>query len=565
MTSSHSTKGKSPIEMLYHWEKETPNNIYLRQPIDNQWHDYSFAKVANEARCLTQSLFEFGFKKGDKIALISKNCAQWVITDLALQLGGFVSVPLYFDQTPESFKYILEHSDAKGLFVGKLEQGVWNRLKNHIPKGIIKMGFSFHGQDADCQKDKNMDHLWQDLISLNQPLKDCPVPNDKDPWTIIYTSGTTGHPKGAVHNYAAPRFIGGHIMNVFNLGPQDSVLSFLPLAHVAERILVEANSLYCGMQICFIQSQDTFKRDLTEVQPSVFFSVPRLWKKFQGGILEKVPQKKLDLLLKIPLVNGFISRKLRHALGLSNARFVISGAAPLSVDLLEWYAKLGIEILEGYGMTENFAYGFMGRPGNTRPGTVGTQLPDSGFKISEQGEVLFKSPALMQGYYKDPIKTKEAFNDEGYLLTGDMGELDKDGNLKITGRIKETFKTEKGEYVAPAPIEARLASLKDFEQICLAGLGLCQPVVVATLSVQATNKPAAELENKISDHIKQINLNLLNHEKIGGVILSNEDWQPDTGLVTPTLKVKRNMIEKRYGKLMAQAVNTNDNILWESK
>ncbi len=564
MTLSEIVKNKAPIEMLYHWEKTSPNKVYLRQPINDQWKEHTWHEVGQQVRKLTQGLLDLGYKKGDKIAIISKNCAQWIMTDLALQLGGFVSVPLYFDQTPESFKYILEHSDAKALFVGKLDVAVWDRLKDSVPAGMSKIGFSFHGSDADFDRTGHVDQDWMDIVNKSQPYADSPIPDDLDPWTIVYTSGTTGHPKGAVHCYRAPRFVGTRTIEIFNTSPADKGLSFLPLAHVAERLLVATNSLYAGMEISFVQSQDTFQRDLCSVQPTIFFSVPRLWKKFQGGVLEKVPQKKLDVLLKIPVIKGLVAKKMRAALGLSKARMVVSGAAPLSVALLQWYEKLGIQILEGYGMTENFAYGFIGRIGNTKQGTVGTAMPGCGYKLSDAGEIMFKSPTLMLNYYKDEEKTKEALDSEGYYRTGDLGEEDAQGFLKISGRIKETFKTEKGEFVAPAPIEEKLATFKDFEQICLGGLGLKQPVVVATLSDLAQNKPRHHLENKITEHVKLININLLNHEKIAGVIVSNEDWQPDSGLVTPTLKVKRNMIEKRYAKLMEQAVDNGLQVLWEA-
>ncbi len=564
MELSEIAKNKAPIEMLYHWEKHSPQKTYLRQPISDKWHEYNWQEVGQQVRKLTTGLQNLGYKKGDKIAIISKNCAQWIMTDLALQLGGFVSVPLYFDQTPDSFNYILEHSDAKALFVGKLEATVWERLKDSVPKGMTQIGFSFHGSDTDFDRTGQMDHYWMDLVKSSEPFNENPIPDDLDPWTIVYTSGTTGHPKGAVHCYRTPRFVGSRTIEIFKTSPRDKGLSFLPLAHVAERLLVATNSLYAGIEISFVQSQDTFQRDLCSVQPTIFFSVPRLWKKFQGGVLEKLPQEKLDLLLKIPVIKGLIAKKLRKALGLSQARMVVSGAAPLSVSLLQWYEKLGIEILEGYGMTENFAYGFIGRMGKTKQGTVGTPMPECGYKLSGAGEVLFKSPTLMLHYYKDEEKTKEAIDSEGYYHTGDIGVEDEDGFLKVTGRIKETFKTEKGEFVAPAPIEEKLSSFKDFEQICVGGLGLKQPVVVATLSELAQNKPRHHLENKINEHVKVINMNLLNHEKIAAVIVSNEDWQPDTGLVTPTLKVKRNMIEQRYAKLMEEAVDTDQPILWEA-
>ncbi|MBK8971301.1 MAG: AMP-binding protein [Hahellaceae bacterium] len=558
-------RGKAPVEMLYHWEKTAPNKVYLRQPIENQWHQYTWGEVADQARRLVTALRKLGLKKGDKVAIMSKNCAEWIITDLALQLGGYVSVPLYFDQTPDTFTYILEHSESKALFIGKLDAPVWRRLRDAVPENLIKIGFSFHGNDADFRREGEVDYFLRELISHNQPFRENPVPADEDVWTIVYTSGTTGYPKGAVHCYRAPRHVSVRALEVFGLGKDDRLFSFLPLAHVAERLLVATTSQYGGMEINFAQSLETFQRDLGSVQPTIFFSVPRLWKKFQGGILEKLPQHKMDRLLRIPLLNILIRRKLRKALGLSRARLVISGAAPIAPSLLSWYKSLNIEILEGYGMTENFAYGFIGRPGHNKIGTVGKAMPDCGFKMSPEGEVLFKSPTLMQGYYKDEEKSREALTADGYYRSGDLAELDAEGFLKITGRVKEIFKTEKGEYVAPAPVESKLATMKDLEQICLGGSGLPQPVVVVTLVEQVRNVPREEMRKKIEAHIRETNPKLLNHEKVAGVIVSTEDWLPSGDLVTPTLKVKRNKVEERFGPLMAQLVNGKQLVMWEDE
>ncbi len=556
-------KDKSPIEMLYYWEKNHPNTTYLRQPINGEWHEYTWSQVGTYVRRLTNALYNLGFEKGDKIAILSKNCAEWIITDLALQLGGFVSVPLYFDQTADTFRYILEHSDSKALFLGKLDKSVWDRLKGSVPENVMKIGFSFHGEDGDFHKDQEVDHTLMDLINNNEPYNENPVPNSDDVWTIVYTSGTTGYPKGTVHGYRAPRHVGFRAVEIFNVGPNDRALSFLPLAHVAERLLVATNSLYSGMQINFTQSLSTFQKDLGSVQPTLFFSVPRLWKKFQGGILDKMPQEKLDKMLRIPIVGRLVAKKVRKALGLAKARIIVSGAAPIAPSLLKWYADIGIKIVEGYGMTENFAYGFIGRPGQYQPGTVGTAMPENGFKLSEEGEVLFKCPSIMFGYYKDEEKTKEALDENGYYKSGDLGEVDSQGFLRITGRIKEIFKTEKGEYVAPAPIEAKLASFKGFEQICLAGSGLPQPVAIVTLSEQYQGSKQAELGAEISQFVKELNSNLLNHERISGIIVSTKDWSPDTGFVTPTLKVKRNKVEEHFGSLMEHVSKSGESIVWE--
>lgn len=556
-------KGKSPIEMLYHWEKESPDRVYMRQPIDGKWLEYTWAETADRVRRMTSALYNLRFERGDRIAILSKNCAEWLISDLALQMGGFVSVPLYFDQSEETLRYVLEHSESRAVLVGKLDPAVWNRLKNSIPEGVLKIGFSYHGADGDCRREQDMDYQLPELIEKAKPFKWHPVPEDEDVWTIVYTSGTTGYPKGAVHCYRAPRHVGERALAIFDLNPGDRALSFLPLAHVAERLLVANNSLYSGMQVNFTQSLNTFQQDLCSVQPTIFFSVPRLWKKFQGGILEKVSQKKLDRLLRIPVLRSLVAKRLRSALGLSQARVIVSGAAAISPALLDWYARLGIEIVEGYGMTENLAYGFIGRPGANKAGTVGQAMPDNGFKLSGEGEILFKSPTLMAGYYKDREKTREAMTEDGYYRTGDLGTLDDQGFLRISGRVKEIFKTEKGEYVAPAPIEGRLGEYKGFEQICLGGVGLAQPVAVVTLTEQARGLPRETIEREIRDFLRELNDGLLNHEKIAGIVVASEDWSPDSGLVTPTLKIKRSRLEARYAPHMAQLAPPERTVVWE--
>jgi long-chain acyl-CoA synthetase len=556
-------KNKAPIEMFYHWEKERPTSVYLRQPIDNVWHDYTWADVSYRVRRLTAALYGMGLQKGDKVAILSKNCAEWILTDLALQLGGFVSVPLYFDLTPDTMTYVLEHSEAKALFVGKLDKPVWERLKSAVPTNLKQIALSFHGADGDFSRD-DFEYRLMDLVEANEPFAESPVPDDEDVWTMVYTSGTTGYPKGAVHCYRAPRFVGSRAIESFELTENERGLSFLPLAHVAERLLVGTASVYCNGQINFIQSLNTFQRDLCDVQPTLFFSVPRLWKKFQGGILEKMPQEKLDTLLRIPILRKIVAKKLRAKLGLAEARMVISGAAPISPALLQWYKKVGVEILEGYGMTENFAYGCIGRPGANKMGTVGLPMEGCGFKMSEEGEILFKSPTLMKEYYKAPDKTAEALTEDGYYRTGDLGTVDAQGFVSISGRSKEIFKTEKGEYVAPSPIENKVASFKDFEQICLGGIGLAQPILVVTLTEQGQAKAQAELNSSIEAHIKDLNKQLLNHEKIGGVVVAAEDWLPETGMVTPTLKIKRNKVEERYADMMLNITQSGDSVLWEA-
>lgn len=429
---------------------------------------------------------------------------------------------------------------------------------------MIKIGFSFHGRDADTDKSAEMDYCITDLINDNQPWSENPIPKDDDQWTFIYTSGTTGHPKGVVHGYGAPRHIGPRSVKEFSLTQNERFFSYLPLAHVAERSMLNTTAIYCGGEVSFTQSLATFQQDLRSVEPTLFFSVPRLWKKFQSGILANIPQKKLSTLLKTPIVKHFIAKKIQKKLGFAHTRMFFSGAAPISTHLLNWYAELGIEIQEGYGMTENFAYGVVARQNQTKFGSVGQALPDSGFQLGDNNEILFKSPTLMQCYYKDEKNTAEAMTADGFYKTGDKGEVDDQGFVKITGRIKESFKTEKGEYVVPEPIENKLSSLHDLEQVCITGRGLAQPIAIVTLSDTAQTKPKPEINIAIEAHITELNQTLLNHEKIGGVVVSGFEWTPDTGLITPTLKIKRNKVEEHYQTLMLQALRSKTIVAWEA-
>jgi long-chain acyl-CoA synthetase len=256
--------------------------------------------------------------------------------------------------------------------------------------------------------------------------------------------------------------------------------SYLPLSHVAERIGINFQGMYRGATVSFPETLDTFPEDLAACQPHIFFAVPRVWSKFQEKIWVKMPEKKMNLLLKIPIVGGIVRKKILTALGLSEAGFVVTGAAPISKEMLEWYQKLGVTIHNCYGMTEDGLMSHFNRPDANRFGSVGKPLGKAVAKLDEEGEILVKSPCLMKGYYKDEEKTKAAFTEDGYLRTGDLGEYDKEGYLYIVGRAKDQFKTEKGKYIAPAPIELKLAKNAAIEQLCLVGFGIPQPIALVT-------------------------------------------------------------------------------------
>ena len=280
-------------------------------------------------------------------------------------------------------------------------------------------------------------------------------------------------------------------------------------------------------------------------------SVPRLWTKFNQGVLAKMPEKKLNFLMKIPLIGFIVRRKILKGLGLDAVRVAGSGSAPIPGELLDWYRRLGLNLLEGYGMTENFNYSHISKPGRARSGYVGEPYDDVQQRISEEGEIQIKTPGMMMGYYKNDDATKETVTADGWLRTGDKGEIDEMNRLKITGRIKEIFKTSKGKYVAPAPIENKINVSNHVELSCVSGSGHPQPMAVVQLS-EASRKLAGdekgreEITTALEALVKEVNKSVDPHESLQFLAVVKDEWQPENGFLTPTQKIKRATIEDSY-------------------
>jgi len=407
---------------------------------------------------------------------------------------------------------------------------------------------------------------WDDIVRRTAPLQGEPVRDGDELATIIYTSGTTGMPKGVMHSFATFAWSLEAARKRLDVGTGSRILSYLPLAHVAERTLVEHGLLASGMHVYFAESLDTFVADMRRARPTIFFSVPRLWVKFQQGVLAKMPAGKLDRLLRIPVVGGLVRRKILRSLGLDQCKVAAGGAAPMPADLLRWYRRLGLEILEVYGMTENCGVCHATILGQPRPGTVG--LPYDGVQCRidpETRELEMKSPGVMLGYYREPDLTQQALTEDGWLRTGDKGELDAEGNLRIVGRVKDLFKTSKGKYVTPAPIEDRLVTHEAVEAACVTGASLAQPVAIVMLNAVAAQRmpgDRARLESSLAAHLQVINQSLDPHEQLDCVVVVSEAWTVENDLVTPTFKVKRNRIEARYSEHYERWVGQRQSVVW---
>ncbi len=535
------------LQRLYFWERTAPDRVALTQPTGGPVRDYTWGEVLDQSRRMAAHLQSLGLGRDDRIAIFSKNTAHWLMSDFAIWLAGSVSVPLYPTLAPETVRQILEHSESKLLFVGKLDR--WEHMKPGVPRGLPCISHPLSPEEAKVSCPQ-----WDEIAAGTAPLTGEPVRPGEELSTIIYTSGTTGAPKGVMHCFAAFAWAVQTAIRRIPLNDATRMLSYLPLAHVVERALIEFGQLESGMHVYFARTLQTFTEDLQRARPTVFFSVPRLWVKFQQGVLARMPDARLDRLLRIPVVKGLVSRRILGALGLDQCAFAVGGAAPMPPELLRWYSKLGLNIGEGYGMTENLGASHMAVPGLQAFGTVGQPYDGVQCRLDpSNGEIQVKSPAIMLGYYKQPELTRLAFTDDGWLHTGDKGVLDAAGNLTITGRVKDLFKTSKGKYVAPAPIEDKLVMHAAVEACCVTGANLGQPIGLMMLNDNALKKLAdpggrSELEASLAEHLNEINSALDPHERLGCLVVMTDAWTIDNDLITPTLKVKRNRIEDLFAK-----------------
>ena len=547
----------TPLDNFYKWENQKSNNTFLIQPIEGKYIEYTWGEVGVQARKISKHINELNLKKNSKIAIISKNCAHWIIADLAIMMSGHVSVPIYANVNAKTTKYILEHSESKIVFIGKLEENDWKEIKKGIPRNINKINFGYYNlPETDGMKQ------WDEIISSNSPITGNPKSDLDNIFSIIYTSGTTGTPKGVVLKYFSASLATQNLNNIVPLLESERWFSYLPLSHIAERALVEFGGIFSGGTISFAESLDTFSKNLKDTQPTIFFGVPRIWSKFMMGILSKFSQKKIDLILSIPLINILFRNVIKKALGLNKSRICITGAAAIPLSTLDWYKKLGIIVYEAYGMSENAACSHGNYPDNVKFGYVGKAMPNTDVKITDRGEVIMKNGCIMEGYYKEPQKTKEVIKN-GFLYTGDKGEIDAEGYLKITGRVKDIFKTSKGKYVAPNPIEMMFSKNKKIEQICVVGMNLVQPLALVVLSENSINIDKSELEKNLENTLEQINNKLEKHEKVEKVIIMKTPWTTENNILTPTMKIKRGEIDSIYGYKYLKWYDFSEKIIWE--
>lgn len=557
------TNDKLILDHVYAHESELADRVFLTQPVGGgQVVDTTWAQTMDQSRRMAAHLKSLGFAPGARIAMISKNSAHFIMVELAVWMAGYTTVAIFPTETAETVRYVLEHSEASLLFVGKLDS--WPQQQPGVPAGLPCIAMPL--------APKTEFETWEAIVARTAPIPGRPARAADDLAMIMYTSGSTGTPKGVMINFEGITRAGEGIMrDTRHWIGQDTecrMLSYLPLAHSFERSWAEAQALVDGrLHLYFAEALETFVQDVQRARPVLFISVPRLWLKFQQGVFAKMPPAKLDRLLGIPLVGKLVARKIRKGLGLDQVIRAGSGSAPIPPDLITWYRRIGLPLYEGYGMTEDNSYSHSSNDKFNAPGYVGVAMEGVQVRISPKGEILIKSPGRMVGYYKQPELSAESFTEDGFFHTGDLGELRADGLLKITGRAKEIFKTAKGKYVAPAPIENLLNAHPMIELSLVSGVG--QPAAFAIVLLAETLRPRqqeealrAQVRAELDRLLAEVNRQVSDAEQLRMIIVAREPWSIENGCLTPTMKIRRARIETAVAPLVEHWYTDPQTVQW---
>jgi long-chain acyl-CoA synthetase len=556
-------------DLLLTHARERPDAPAIREKRRGRWDELSWSRYADRVRRVAHGLRELGVQPGDRVAIHGENRPEWVIADLAIQGIGAVSVGVYPTSPAAEVEYLLAHSESVVLVAEDEEQldkalAVRERLPDlrHIvlidPRNVRDLG--------DVK-------TWEQLED-HEPLEE--YGQGLDPGAtavIVYTSGTTGPPKGAMLTHANLTWAAGTFQRAFGTGPDDEVLSYLPLCHVAERLGTVINGLGTGYVVNFGEGGESFAQDLRDVQPTLFAAVPRVWEKMLATVEIKMadasPLKRWSYRTATRLGSGragnaLALRALRDKLGLARVERAICGAAPIAPQVLEYFWKLGVPVYEIYGQTENTAVCTLMPFDDVRIGTVGKPLEGVELKIAEDGEILTRSPAVFAGYFKDPEATAQTVDAEGWLHTGDVGRIDEQGYLTITDRKKDVIITAGGKNISPSEIENRLKVSPYVREAMV--VGDRRKYLVALIGIEAdtvsdwaarqglafttygdlSRKP--EVRELIGQWVEEVNQDFAQVETIKRFALIEKELDHEDGELTATLKVKRRALERQFEK-----------------
>jgi len=523
---------------------ETPDKIWLRDLGEGASDNYSWGEAHRQITAIAAAL-EQRFGQGEKMVLLSRNRAHWVMADLAIITSGNVTVSMFTTLPGPTAEYIFELTQAKVVFVG--ETSNWDQIVEVLPEGVLVV--TLPGVEVQQPHEK-----WEDLLAQyagQAPAYQC---QPDDMISLVFTSGTTGMPKGVIQTHSSNLIPIRRFTNMFGLASCPRYFSYLPLSHIAERQIVEFSSIVLGGEIFFNESLDKLARDLPQARPHIFFGPPRIWEQLQQAVIGKLGGKDA-LEAALSQDKAGVGQLILEGLGLNEVEYCLTAAAPTPPALIHWWDELGLTLMEGFGQTEAMGVILSSRE-HRRVGSIGKPIGEVQCKITEEGELAIKADGCTPGYYLQEDKTAELIRD-GWLHTGDKVRVDDDGFIFITGRVKDYFKTIQGKFVAPPPIEGMFAKNPHAEQQCLLGRGFSKTVMVAVLTEEAQNLTEDEVEASILATIREINEEIESHARIGAVIISREPWSIENGVMTPTLKIRRDQVDARFAELAEQLARSS--------
>jgi long-chain acyl-CoA synthetase len=597
------------IERFGEHVRNRPDKVALRYKSGGEWRDITWRDYGEAVKKAAKSLLSVGFQHSDKIALLSGNRPEWHIADVAAMSIGGATAAIYATNSPEQVAYIIGHSEARIVFVDVTEQlEKILKMRSELPR--LEKVVVFEGYQGDANGDFVM--TWDDFLALGREVDDSRYDDavrsvkPDDLATFVYTSGTTGPPKGVMLTHSNIWWTATHSEQHIPIGDADKgrALSYLPLSHIAERMISHLLQIYYGTQTWFAESLDTLLVDLQACKPTYFFGVPRVWEKFYAGFQamaaqppkDKSEERKkklarkaievgrevtrheqeavarggrmtdartpLGLKLQHTVLDKLVLVKIRERFGLDQCQLALSAAAPLNPDLIWFFHSIGIKITEGYGQSEDNGPTTWNPPDAVKIGTVGTALPGLEAKIAEDGEILARGGNVMAGYYKDEAATKETIDADRWLRSGDVGEFDEHGYLKITDRKKDLIITAGGKNIAPQEIENRIKFHHLISQVVV--IGDRRPFLTALVTLDEEKAPGwasgqgiegdvAAIANhertlkEIEGAINEVNRNLAKVEGVKKFRVLERDFLQEENEITPTMKVKRKQINENYG------------------
>ena len=515
---------------------DIPQQMWLRDRSGDQFTDWNWSDANSEINAVAAWLEQRYGPSKTNVVLLSRNRAHWMLADFAIIGSGNVTVPMFTTLPAPTAQYIFDFTDTRLLILGETDN--WDAVKGTLPDGIDIV--TLPGVEIDLPHTP-----WEDIVSECSGQRPEFKGEPDDLVSIVFTSGTTGVPKGVMQTHESMIVPMLRALKPFGLRANPRFFSYLPLSHIAERQLVEVMSVLFAGTVTFNETLATLLRDMASTKPNFFFGPPRVWEQLQQGILAKFgSQQALDEALAKD--SDGVGLQVRSMLGLDDTDYLLTAAAPTPPALIHWHGKLGLVIMEGFGQTEIMAAA-INTTEHRKVGSIGRVIDDIELKITDEGELVFKAPGSSIGYYKMPEKSAETFVD-GWVHTGDKGYVDADGFVFLTGRVKDYFKTIHGKFVAPPPIENSFSENDWTEQLCLLGRGYSKTVIVCVLSDIACQQDRAVIEEGLLEQVEKVNEEVEKHARIGAVMMTTEPWTIENEVLTPTMKIRREKVEVRFGE-----------------